>query len=58
MENTRYINFRTISFEANFLVTEYHTFTTRVQKNLTNVQVLSFSEFVKKVKVIARCRLG
>ena len=44
----------TASSDANFLVTEDHSFATRVQKNLTNVQVLNFSEFVKKVNVITK----
>ena len=46
------------SSDANFLVTEDHSFATRVQKNLTNVQVLSFRGFVRKLNVIARRRLG
>lgn len=43
----------TASSDANFLVTEDHSFATRVQKNLTNVQVLNFSKFVRKLNVIA-----
>ena len=44
----------TASSDANFLVTEDHSFATRVQKNLTNVQVLNFSELIKKVNVITK----
>ena len=48
----------TASFDANFLVTEDHSFATRVQRNLPNVQVLNFRGFVRKLNVIARRRLG
>jgi len=48
----------TANSDANFLVTEDHSFATRVRKNLTNVQVLNFRGFVRKLNVIARRRLG
>jgi hypothetical protein len=42
----------TASSDADFLVTEEHSFASRVRRNLTNVQVLNFNEFVKKLNDI------
>jgi len=43
----------TASSDTDFLVTEDRSFATRVKRNLTNVQVLNFNEFVRKLNDIS-----
>lgn len=44
--------------DADFLITEDHSFAARVQKNSINVKVPNFSDFIRKLNAIARRCLG
>jgi hypothetical protein len=46
------------SSNTNFVITEGHSFSARVQKSLTNVQAPNCNEFIRKLNAIARYCLG